>query len=274
MKYLYGKNVLITGGSSGIGLATSELLASKGYNVFAASRNPASDIRRFPGCGEIRPITLDVCDAESVDAAARSILAEEEIGVVIHCAGIGIASPAAEFRSAAVSMLMESNFSGVMRVNSRFLPGMIDRGTGLCIMIGSVAGVFPIPYQSHYSASKAALDSYAMALRMELSKYGVQVSLVLPGDTNTGFTDARKFVIEETSPHYDTCLKAVRKMEKDEMGGRPPDSVARIILKLCNQKNPAARKVVGIDYKLLVFLQRLLPYRVVETILRAIYLGG
>jgi len=271
MEYLYGKNVFLTGGSSGIGRATAELFASNGYTVFAASRNPAPEPRDFPGGGEIRPVILDVRDPLSVETAAASVLAQADIGIVVHCAGIGIACAGEDYPSKAVENLMETNFNGVLRVNSCFLPYLRRRGIGLCVIIGSVAGLFPIPFQSHYSASKAALDSYSSALRMELRAFGIQVSLVMPGDSNTGFTAARKYEIDESSPYYSTCLRAVQRMEKDETDGRPPISVARAILKLSMSKNPPARTTVGIDYKLLVFLRRFLPNRFIEFILRSMY---
>jgi len=271
-KFPFGKNVLITGGSSGIGLAAAELFAANGYTVFAASRNPQGDARVLPGGGVIRPVRLDVRDARSVDSAAETVLSQADIGLLVHCAGIGIACAGEDFPEDSVAGLMETNYFGVLRVNSRFLPHLRERGGGLCVIIGSVAGVFPIPYQSHYSASKAALDLYSAALRMELRDYNVRVCLVMPGDTKTGFTSARQYEIDETSPFYAACLSAVKKMEKDELNGLPPESTARAILKLGSRKNPPARVTVGFSYKLLAFLQRLLPYRLVEFILRRIYM--
>ena len=273
MKELYGKNVLLTGGSSGIGLATAELFAENKYTVFAASRNPLAETREFPGGGLIHPVVMDVRDPQSVETAVESVLSKADIGIVIHCAGIGIACAAEDYPSDVVAGLMETNFSGVLRVNSKIIPHLRKRGSGLCIIIGSLAGIFPIPFQSHYCASKAALELYAGTLRMELRSYGVKVSLVMPGDTHTGFTGARKYEIDEYSPYYSACIKAVRKMEKDELGGPPPLSVARLILKLSAGKNPPAHVTVGFSYKLLIFLRRLLPNRVIEFILRGMYLG-
>ena len=274
MKDLYGKNVLLTGGSSGIGLAAAELLANNGYIVYAASRHPADSVRTYPGGGEIRPIALDVRDPQSVDAATKTILAQADIGIVVHSAGIGIACPAEYLHSDAVTGLIDTNFTGVLRVNSHILPHLRRRGGGLCIIIGSVAGIFPIPYQSHYCSSKAALDLYAAALRMELREHGVRVSLIMPGDTNTQFTDNRTYEIDETSPYYKACHKAVSKMEKDELGGRKPASVAYAILKICGRKNPPRRTIVGFDYKLLALLGRLLPDRLIEKVIMKTYLEG
>jgi len=274
MRYFYGKNVFLTGGSSGIGFATAELFASSGYTVFAASRNPAGQIRTFQGGGEIRPVSIDVRDTGSVQAAVEAVLAEADIGIVIHCAGLGIACAGEDYPPDAVEGLVQTNYLGVLRVNSYLLPHFRKRGNGLCVIIGSIAGIFPIPYQSHYCSSKAALDLYAGTLRMELRNYGVRISLIMPGDTSTGFTAARKYEISESSPLYDDCIKAVKKMEKDEIGGNPPISVAKAILKLSTRNNPPAHKIVGFDYKLLVFLKRLLPDRLAEFVLRKMYLGN
>jgi len=272
MRYPYGKNVFLTGGSSGIGLATAELFASAGHTVFSASRHPAEAARGFPGGGEIRPVALDVRDRASVESASARVLAQADIGIVVHCAGLGIACAGEDYPQDAVGNLMETNFFGVLRVNNSFLPHLRRRGRGLCVIIGSVAGVVPIPFQSHYCASKAALDLYSATLRMELREYGVRACLVMPGDTNTGFTGARKYEIGETSPYYDACIKAVQRMEKDETQGRQPVSVARAVMKLSEQRNPPARTIVGLDYKLLIFLRRFLPDRLVEMILRAMYM--
>jgi len=272
-KYRYGNQVLLTGGSSGIGLATAELFADNGYVVYAASRKPPGDVRVFPGGGEIKPVAMDVRDMQSVREALGSVLMHSDIGIVIHCAGIGIACAGEDCPPDPVKSLMRTNYGGVLQVNSIILPHMRRRGGGLCIITGSVAGVFPIPFQSHYCSSKAALDLYAGALRMELRGYGVKTTLIMPGDTKTGFTGARKYEIDESSPLYPECLRAVKKMEKDELDGRPPASAARAMLKVSARKNPPARKVVGFDYKLLVFFKRLLPDRAIEYILKKIYLG-
>ena len=265
--------MFLTGGSSGIGMATAVLLAENGYIVYFASRNPAAKVCRFESRGEIRPVALDVRDEASITMAAKSVLEQADIGIIIHCAGIGIACAGEEYRAEAIDDLMDTNFTGVLRVNSQILPHLRNRGCGLCIIVGSVAGVFSIPFQSHYCASKAALDLYAGSLRMELRSFGVRVSLLMPGDTQTGFTGSRRFEIKETSPFYNDCIRAVGKMEKDETGGKPPITSAYAILRLCGSKNPPARKIVGFDYKLLVFLRRLLPEKTIEFLIRAVYLG-
>ena len=278
---VYGKNVLLTGGSSGIGRVTALLLAQAGFTVYSASRNP--DARETVDCGmaenhsaqlgAIIPIRLDVRDADAIALAIDDLLAIADIGLVIHCAGIGIAAPAEDYMDA-IENLMDTNLFGVMKVNSRVFPHFRNRGGGLCVIVSSVASLFPIPFQSHYCSSKAALDSYASTLRMEVSDYNIKVSLVLPGDTNTGFTNARKYEIEKDSPYYDTCLKAVKKMEEDELSGKPADSVSSVILKICKRNNPPQRVIIGFDYKLLAFLKKLLPERLILFVLKRMYMGN
>jgi len=216
---------------------------------------------------------MDVRDPHSVDEAVNTVLSTADIGIVIHCAGIGIACAAEDSPPEPVTGLMETNFFGVLRVNSRIIPHLRKRGSGLCLITGSLAGIFPIPFQSHYCASKSALDLYARTLRMELRDYNVRVCLVMPGDTNTGFTGARKYVIDESSPFYGACIKAVKKMEKDELGGKQPVSAAKAIFRLSKRKKPRSRIIIGLDYKLLAFMRRLLPAGFIEYILRKMYLG-
>ncbi|MCL2391454.1 MAG: SDR family NAD(P)-dependent oxidoreductase [Oscillospiraceae bacterium] len=268
----YGKNVFLTGGSSGIGLACANLLAQNGYKVFAASRTPQTESAYMPGGGEIHPVKMDVCDQKSIESAAEIIL-HNDVGIIIHSAGIGIACPAEDMPIEAVARLMDTNFFAVLHLNSLVVPRFRTRGSGLCIMISSVASLFPIPYQSHYCSSKSALEAYAASLRMELSDTNTKVCLVLPGDTNTGFTGARSFEVKKGSLNYDKCIRAVEKMEKDEIKGRPPISAAQVVLKLCTKRNPPLRTIVGFDYKLLAFLRRFLPQRLVEFILKKMYLG-
>ena len=282
MKYFYGKSVLLTGGSSGIGRVTASLLAQAGFTVYSASRNPdagttvdfaMSDNAPTPS-GTIIPVKLDVRDINVIAITIDELLSKADIGIVIHCAGVGIATPAEDYKTDAIENLMDTNLFGVMKVNSRVLPHFRKRGGGLCIIVSSVASLFPIPFQSHYCASKSALDSYASTLRMEVSDYNIKVSLVLPGDTNTGFTSARKYEIEEDSPYYDVCFKAVKKMENDELSGKPARSVSSVILKICKRNNPPQRVIVGLDYKLLAFMKKLLSERLISYILKRMYMGG
>lgn len=270
MKYPYGKRILITGASSGIGKAAAALFARQGYTVFAASRHCESTATPV-GTGRIVSIPMDVCDEKSVETAVKTVLQSGPLGIVLHSAGMGIAGAAEDTPDAAIRTQFDVNYFGVLRVNRHVLPAMREQQRGLVILMSSVAGRIPIPFQSHYSSSKYALDAYAEALRMELHAFGIQVCLVEPGDTKTGFTKNRQNASPALSPYAQSCESAVARMAKDEQNGAPPEKPAKVALRLAQRKRPPVRKTVGFQYKVIMLLRRLLPAGLFESALRSIY---
>jgi len=262
----YGKSILITGASSGIGLAAAEISARAGYTVFAASRHCDETAQ-----GPIVNVRMDVCDEASVLRARDMIEARGGVGILLHCAGMGIAGAAEDTPEEAIRAQFEVNYFGVLRVNRVFLPMLRSRGRGLVLIMSSVAGRVPLPCQSHYSATKYALDTYAQSLRMEGARFGLRTALVEPGDTKTGFTQARQMAIPEGSPYARSCESAIARMARDERSGAPPEKAARAALKLAGKKNPPVHVTVGMAYKLVIFLRRVLPARMFEFVLQRMY---
>ena len=263
MTYLYGEKILITGASSGIGLAVAQMFAQAGYTVYAASRKCEETT-----AGNIINIRMDVCDEDSVLRASDII---KDVGIILHCAGMGIAGAAEDTPEEAVRRQFDVNYFGVLRVNRVFLPGMRQRGAGLVLVMSSVAGRVPLPYQSHYSATKYALDTYVESLRMEAGRFGIRAALIEPGDTKTGFTSAREMAIPEGSPYREACEGATSRMSKDEQNGAPPETAAKAALKLAGKRNPPVRVTVGLPYKAVIFLRRIVPARMFEKILAGMY---
>ena len=270
----YGKIILITGGSAGIGRAAAEMFARDGYEVWAASRR-CEGKRETVGAGVIRSVCMDVCDDESVARAVDLILKESgTIGTVLHCAGWGIAGACEDTPIDAVKAQMETNYYGVLRVNRAVLPSMRAQKCGLILAVSSVAAVFSIPFQSHYCSTKRALESYIETLRMELRPYGIRASILQPGDTKTEFTGARRFEMPDESPYRAQALKSVAVMERDEQNGRTPESVAKVAFSLAHRKKPPVKVTCGLDYKLMRALSGILPLRLVERILRLMYIAN
>ena len=110
---------------------------------------------------------MDVCNEDSTRRAVERAVSEGGLGIVLNCAGMGIAGPAEDTFEEAVRAQFEVNYFGTLRVNRMVLPYFRAQGKGLVLVMSSVAGRVPIPYQSHYSSSKYALDAYVEALRME-----------------------------------------------------------------------------------------------------------
>ncbi|AEC01804.1 SDR family NAD(P)-dependent oxidoreductase [Parasphaerochaeta coccoides] len=265
-KYRYGRKILITGASSGIGLACARMFASRGYDVIAVSRKAGGDIERI-GNGSLTPCAMDVTRPETY-CALDSYL--DDVGIIVHCAGFGIAGAAEDTPMDMVRRQMEINYFGILSLNSYVLPHMRNRGSGLVMVIGSIAGRVSIPFQSHYSSTKFALEAYIEGLRIECRPYGIRAVVIEPGDTRTGFT-ANRVWNDAPSVYRERCRVAVSRMEKDEMNGKPPESVARVAYALAGRKNPPIRVAVGMSYKLLMMAKRLLPSRFVEWIVSKLY---
>lgn len=271
IKYAYGRNVLITGASQGIGRACALLFAQNGYNVYAASRR-AEETTACHGEGSITGVVLDVRDEASISAARERIEREcGGAGIVINCAGWGIAGAAEDTPDKDARAQFDTNFFGVLNVCRAFVPKMRERKNGLVLIIGSVAGRISVPFQCHYSASKAALETYCECLRMEAAPYGVRATIIEPGDTKTAFTAARAMAIPEGSPYREVAEASVRKMASDEQKGKSPDTVAALALRLAGRKRPPVRKSVGFFNRLMLFLRRVVPSGIAERIIASLY---
>jgi len=258
------KVAVITGASRGIGLATAKFFYAKGYTVYDLSRS-GSDTT---WC---KHLFCDVVDPSSIQNACERILNEVgRIDTLVVNAGYGI-SGAVEFTSLTdAKKQFDVNFFGAFNTAKTFLPHFRRQGFGSIIFVGSVAGVFAIPFQSFYSATKSALNSLCGALRQEVKEFGVKVSIVLPGDTKTEFTKGRQ-KSSEGEEVYAKMQKSVAQMEKDEQSGVNAHCVARVIYKVATKKRPPITTTVGFGYKTLVFLKRILPQTLINDIIGKIY---
>lgn len=178
---------LITGTSTGIGLATAVTLARGGHDVFATMRNPAGGAAEINALAKaeklpITVLTMDVDDDASVGAAVAQALAQSgRIDVLVNNAGIGVHGaveelPLPEFRRA-----METNFFGALRCIQAVAPGMRERRHGFIVNVTSVAGRIANAPQAPYAASKWALEAVSEALAQEMKPFGVRVAIVEPG---------------------------------------------------------------------------------------------
>ena len=259
------KIVILTGGTSGIGRATVQLLREKGCKVYEFSRRAAP--------GDPCHIGVDVTDEAAVKAAVEAVIAKEgRVDVLVNNAGFGI-SGAMEFtESADAHRLMEVNLFGMDNAIRAVLPHMRRAGSGRIVNISSVAGVFAIPFQAWYSISKAAVRSLTMALYNEVAPYGIQVTSVMPGDIRTGFTAARKKSAAGDREYGGRISRSVEKMEKDEQNGMSPEAAARTIVRVALQERRVKPYyTIGFSYKCLVLLDHLLPCRLVRWLLYQLY---
>ena len=257
------KTAVITGASGGIGAAAAARFLGAGYAVCNLSRRPGPDAR-------VRHIPCDVADEASVRAAFAAVSREYgHIDALVCNAGMGISGAAAFASEEDIGRIFSVNCFGVFRCVREAFP-FLPRGAHI-VIVTSAAAVFPIPFQAYYSATKAALQSYTLALRTELAPAGIRVSAISPGDVRTGFTDARVKSDAGQSLYGDRIARSVAAMERDERRGMSPDAVARVILRHAAAKNPRPVTTVGGSYRMFIVLNRILPTRLVAFLIGRLY---
>ncbi|MGO9255700.1 MAG: SDR family oxidoreductase [Bryobacteraceae bacterium] len=267
------KVVLITGASSGIGAACAGLLAQRGFRVYGSSRNP-----NFQPDG-YHALQMDVSDDKSVERAVSRVMEEAgSIDALVNNAGCGLAGAVEDTSPQEAFRQMDVNFMGAFRVARVVLPGMRQRRSGVIVNISSLGGLFGLPFQSFYSASKFALEGWTESLRYEVSPFGIRVVLVEPGDVRTGFTGSRVLAAAADSSSAYTALfsNCLRIVEKEEKQGVPPEAIARLVCRIIEGNAKGPRYTCGqVSQRASAVLKRLLPGRLFESIIGSFYgLGG
>lgn len=263
--FMNKKIAVLTGGTSGIGMQTALALKSAGYTVYELSR-------RAQGVEGLNHLVADVTDEAAVKKAVDEIVAREgKIDVLVNNAGFGI-SGAVEFtKTEDAKRLFDTNFFGMVNMNRAVVPVMREAGQGRIVNISSVAGQIPIPFQTYYSAAKAATNSYTMALANELRPYGVTVCAVQPGDIKTGFTKAREKTVDGDDVYGGRIGRSVSRMEHDEQTGMDPAVAGKFIANVAMKKKVSPIYTIGASYSFLTFLTRLMSWKTMNKIIGAIY---
>ena len=159
----------------------------------------------------------------------------------------------------------------MVRMNRCVIPLMRAQGSGRIINLSSVAAPVPIPFQAYYSATKAAVNDYTMALANELRPFGVSVCAVQPGDIKTGFTAAREKVVAGDDVYQGRISRSVQRMEHDEQTGMDPARAGRFIANVAAKGSVKPIYTIGASYKFFVFLVRILPYRLLNWMIGFLY---
>ena len=248
---------LITGTSSGIGLATAVHFAREGHEVWAGVRNPtgATELREAIERDRlaIRVLTLDVDDAASVQRGVAEVQATSgRIDVLVNNAGIGGGGPIEDVPVDWAQGLFQTNYFGVVRMVQAVLPGMRQRGAGAIVNVSSIAGRLAIAGHGHYSAVKHALEALSEALAQEVQRFGIRVAIVEPGVVVTPiFSKARRFA-DPASPYFDHVRRLLLLYQKQMPRAGQPADAAAVIYEAATPKQPRLRWLVGDDAKLLV----------------------
>lgn len=259
--------MLVSGASSGIGKATCQRLAAKGYRVYGGSRSQ-------PGATQWSEVVLDVCDDASTDAAVQEVLVREgRLDALVHCAGISVAGSIEDVTASEAQHQFETNYFGTVRMVRAVLPAMRGARAGRILVIGSIGGLIGLPFLGHYSASKFAIDGFMQALRMEIKPFGIDATVVHPGDFSTAIADRQLCGVNTGSQSaYGAFQATIDRYEKAVKDGRSPDIVAAAIEGLLRRRHLPVRRIVGSPMeRVAVRLRSVLPSRAFEFIIRKNY---
>ena len=270
--------VLVTGCSSGIGHATAQHLAGRGWTVYATARRPETlaDLEAA-GC---TTLALDVTDEASMRAAVERVEAEHgAVGVLVNNAGYSQSGTVEEVDLDAVRRQFETNVFGLARMCQLVLPAMRRARFGKIVNVSSMGANFVFPGGGYYHASKSAVGAISDALRFEVKGFGVDVVIIEPGLIKTRFGDAATGALDdatdgEDGPYADFNAKLVEATRSayeagplSKLGG-PPEAVAKVIEKAITASRPRPRYLVTASAHALVNQRRLMTDRMWDAMMR------
>jgi NAD(P)-dependent dehydrogenase (short-subunit alcohol dehydrogenase family) len=272
--------ILVTGASSGIGEACALSLDKAGHVVFGGVRSEQAVERLCSKSSErMRPIILDITVPEQVARAVVEI--ERAVGAdgldgLVNNAGIAIGGPVEFVEPDEWRRQFEVNVIGQVAVTQAMLP-LIRRAKGRIVFVGSIAGRVATPLGGPYGASKHALAGVVEALRSEIHRWGIKISIVEPPAVNTpiwekGVSEATS-LIPELPPlaefYYGDQLRRLQEQVRSiGKAAPPPDKTVEAIAHALFARRPKLRYLPGTDAQLIGFLLRVLPDRVVAELLR------
>lgn len=256
------KTVLIVGSSHGIGYACAKKFLAEGYRVMALSRTECV-------LAGVKNYLCDVSDPEKLGETLDLVAQEApSLDFFIYSAGFSMASPLEHVESADYRYLFEVDFFGFTECLRRLI-APLRHACGAACVISSLGSVALIPFDSYYTAAKAALNAFCLALQAELRPRGVRVFSVLPGGTRTDFTFKRKvYPPEKTGDYKSAQERAVGILAEIEQNGQSAEKAAKYVYEKFVQNGKSVLYVPGIKNKLIYFATKTLPQRLILFLTR------
>jgi short-subunit dehydrogenase len=243
------KSILVTGANSGIGLATAEYLAVKGFHVYAGARDTRS-LEALSKIPNITAIKLDVTNTADVIEVKR-IIEEKGTGLfgLVNNAGITKAGALMDVSVDDMRAQFEVNLFGVHQITQALFP-FILRAKGRIVMMSSDSGFFATPFVGPYCSSKFALEGYSDSLRREIIPYGVKVILIEPGRVISTIWDKGEKILADAKYINSMFWKEAKALgeysiRKGKTEGLPPIEVAKIVHQALTLENPKLRYIVA-----------------------------
>jgi NAD(P)-dependent dehydrogenase (short-subunit alcohol dehydrogenase family) len=270
------RSVLVTGCSSGIGLATAEMLRSEGWKVFPTARK-VEDLDMLEARG-FSALQLDVTSSASIEATVDQLLFTNEgrLGAVVNNAGFGMPGAIQDLTRDAMRHQFEVNLFGLQELTNRLIPVFREQGYGRIVNISSVVGRLSLPFLGIYSASKFALEAVSDAQRIELSPDSISVSIVEPGPIATRFSthcaeEGEQALDTEHSRFGSAYLKYFDTRRNGGMAEDrfrlPPEAVAKKILHALESPHPKIRYCVTLPAYLGSWTARFVPAGLIDRMM-------
>ncbi|MBK5198613.1 MAG: SDR family oxidoreductase [Methyloceanibacter sp.] len=268
------RSILITGCSSGIGLASAREMKARGWRVFATARKP-EDIARLKDEVGVESLYLDYAEPGSIAEAAEHVLAATggKLTALFNNGGYGQPGAVEDLKPDVLRAQFEANVFGWHDLTSRVIPSMREQGEGRIVFCSSVLGLLAAPYRGAYCASKFAIEALADTLRMELAATGIKIVLIEPGPIASRFVEHalqayRRHIDLEGSPHREIYRARIARMEA---GGSQtfklgPEAVAAKLVRALESKRPKPRYYVTVPTYVAALLRRLLPTRALDAV--------
>ncbi|WP_245532988.1 SDR family NAD(P)-dependent oxidoreductase [Corynebacterium ulceribovis] len=262
--------VLVTGASSGIGWAAAEQLRDAGYQVIGTSRRGAD----APHPKGITMLPLDMEDTDSIEALAtklhspEALAAHGPLAAIVANAGESQVTSAEDIPLEDLNRLFQVNVLGQILLVKKLLPALREAQRGRIILIGSMLGWLPLPYRATYVSTKAAIRGYGLALRGEVAKFGIGVTVVEPGAIATGLSQRRTIYVPESSAHYAYARTMLENLDANEAKGPPPEVIAELCVREIQAKRPLALASRGSMAPIIGPLARILPTQTTLALIR------
>jgi NAD(P)-dependent dehydrogenase (short-subunit alcohol dehydrogenase family) len=268
------RSVVVTGASRGLGLATAAHLFRAGWTVVAAVRSPDDGLERLraltgapTGDPRLLGIRLDLEDPGSIEAAAHTVL--DSAGAphgLVHNAGIAGVGCLEELPMQTWEQIFSTNFFGPVRLTRTLLPAMRAAGRGRIVMVSSQGAVRGMPGIGAYSASKGALERWAESLSFEIAPFGLGVTVLVAGTFKTDILELTRTSADPDGPYGPLHLGLETAGRRFLRLAGPPERFAPAVERALAEGRPFTRHGVGIDARLLLLGNRLMPSGLVQRI--------
>ena len=270
------KLAVVTGASSGIGLATTQELARRDLYVLAGVRKQG-DADRLAG-ENVEPVIVDITDEGQVAALTERVRDDPQgrpLGALVNNAGVALNAPVEAIPLAEWRRHFDVNFFGHVALTQALLPALIASGDGRLVNVSSIGGRVAFPTYGAYAAAKFALEGFSDVLRREVGRLGVKVIVIEPGTITTPMWGKGLATMDELAAtmtadqhaRYDDLVAAMRKQSEEQAGsGTEPLRAAKVIANALEVRRPRTRYLVGRDARLLAGVSSLLSDKALDRL--------